>query len=233
MKLSQVATAANISRAAARRFLKTLEVLGYVGLLDDRYYLRAKVLELGFAYLSSMDFQELANPYLSEVARQCEGSSCVGVMDGGEIVFVARAMTEQRIRLVGSIGLRHPAYAVSLGRAILANLPDEEISNYMAKVKFDPLTDFTITNSEQLRSVLESERRRGWYGCKDETKVGVTAIAVPIFDAKGKVKAAVNLNVSPRIVDPVHVAEKYLPILNETAKQLSKALDMDLVPVSV
>lgn len=233
LKLSQVATSANISRAAARRFLKTLEALGYVGMQDDRYYLRAKVMELGYSYLSTMEFQDLAGPYLTDLARLSEGSSCVGIMDNQEIVFVARAVTEQRIRLVGSIGMRFPAYAVSLGRAILAHLSEEELSRYIAKVKFDRLTDFTISNEAQLRAVLESERERGWYGCKDETKVGVTAIAVPIFDARGKVKAAVNLNVSPRIADPAEVADKYLSVLQDTAKQLTNALVMDLIPVSV
>ncbi|MYZ47576.1 IclR family transcriptional regulator domain-containing protein [Propylenella binzhouense] len=233
LKLSEVAKSANMSRAAARRFLKTLEALGYVGSQNDRFYLRAKVLELGFAYLSSMDFQELAKPYLDEIARQAGGSSCISVLDDGEVVFVARAVAEQRIRLVANIGSRYPAYAVSMGRAILANLPPAELDRYCARVRFKPLTEYTISSVDQLRTVLAAERARGWYGCKDETRIGVTAIAVPIFDEQGQARAAVNLNLSGQFSDPEQVADLYLASLRDCAAHLSRALTLNLIPVSV
>lgn len=233
MKLSDVAAEAGISRAAARRFLKTLESLGYVGVEGDGYFLTVRVLDLGYSFVSSMEFSELAYPYLAKLADRAQGSSSIGVLDKGEVVFVARAIVERRFRLLAGIGSRHPAYALALGRAILAHLPAAQLKQYLAKTRLEKITERTITSKSKLTKVLAMERERGWSGCDGESFIGNITIAVPIFDAQGCIRCSVNLNVPGETSTPDKIAADHLTELKQTARHLEKALQTHLMTVTV
>ena len=125
--LSEVARAAGLTRAAARRFLLTLVELGYVSSADGKFRLTPRVLELGYAYLSGLTLTEVAEPHMEELVASVNESSSISVLDGTEIVYVVRVPTRRIMSITLSVGTRLPAYATSMGRVLLASLPDDEL----------------------------------------------------------------------------------------------------------
>src|SRR4051812_1726113 len=131
LTLSEVARATDLTRAAARRFLLTLVELGYVSTDGKQFSLRPRVLELGYAYLSSQSLPEIAAPHLESLVSQVHESSSVSVLDGHEVVYVARVPTKRIMTVTIAVGTRFPAYATSMGRVLLAAKPDEALDAYL------------------------------------------------------------------------------------------------------
>src|SRR5690242_2893586 len=140
LTLSEVARATGLTRAAARRFLLTLVELGYVRTDGRLFALRPRVLELGYAYLSSLTLPEVAEPHLEQLVATVRESSSVSVLDRDEVVYVARVATKRIMRVAISVGTRFPAYATSMGRVLLAGQSDEWVEDYLATVNLLPLT---------------------------------------------------------------------------------------------
>ena len=146
LTLSEIAAAAGLPAATARRCLHTLEELGYVMRNGRNFLLRPKVLELGAAYLESMDIESLTTTYLEDLARTTGDSAALTVLDGHEIVYVARASVRTLMRLEAHVGSRFPAYPTSMGRVLLAGLSAARLEHYFAEAKFEPLTEHTVTD---------------------------------------------------------------------------------------
>ena len=193
LSLSEVATATGLSRAAARRFLHTLVHLGYMRASAGRFELRPKVLELGYAYLSSLTLPEVAMPHLEELVEQVHESSSVSELDGNDVVYIARVPTRRIMAVTISVGTRFPAYATSMGRVLLAAQPDAWLDAYLAAVSLHHLTGRTITTASGLGQELRRIRTRGWAMVDQELEEGVRSIAAPIRDLDGTVIAAVNI----------------------------------------
>lgn len=194
LTLSEVAAATGVTRAAARRFLLTLAELGYVR-NEGRYFsLTARVLELGYAYLSSLSLPEVAEPHLEALVAQVDESSSLSVLDGTDIVYVARVPVRRIMTVAISVGTRFPAYATSMGRVLLAGLPADELDKLLAEVKLEQLTGRTVTSMEALRAELARVRAQGWALVNQELEEGLRAIAAPVRDPSGKVVAAVNVS---------------------------------------
>jgi IclR family transcriptional regulator, pca regulon regulatory protein len=194
MTLSEVATATGMTRAAARRFLLTLIELGYVR-SDGRYFsLTARVLELGYAYLSSLSLPEVAEPHLEALVAEVNESTSVSVLDGTDIVYVARVPVSRIMTVAISVGTRFPAYATSMGRVLLAGLTDDELEAYLAPLRPQALTTRTVTAVGALRAEVARVRAQGWSLVNQELEEGLRAIAAPIRDPEGRVVAAVNVS---------------------------------------
>jgi len=193
LSLSEVATATGLSRAAARRFLLTLVQLGYMRSSGGRFELRPKILELGYAYLSSLTLPEVAMPHLEELVEQVRESSSVSELDGDDVVYIARVPTRRIMAVTISVGTRFPAYATSMGRVLLAAQPDAWLEAYLATVSLHHLTGRTITTASGLGQELRRIRTRGWALVDQELEEGVRSIAAPIRDLDGTVIAAVNV----------------------------------------
>src|SRR6266404_4828682 len=140
LTLSEVATATGLSRAAARRFLHTLVRLGYMHNNNGRFSLRPRILELGYAYLSSLSLPEVAMPHLEELVEQVRESSSVSELDGEDVVYIARVPTKRIMTVAISVGTRFPAYATSMGRVLLADMPDEWLDAYLSQVSLHHFT---------------------------------------------------------------------------------------------
>src|ERR1700730_604548 len=154
LTLSQVAVRAGVARAVARRFLLTLADLGYVA-TDGKYFrLTARVLDLGYAYLSSMPFSNLATEFLQEVSEQTKESCSASVLDGQDIVYVARVATRRILSISLSIGTRLPANCTSMGRVLLAALPQSELEKYLEQVQLRRRTPNTVTDKKRFREIL-------------------------------------------------------------------------------
>ena len=146
MTLSDIARRTGLTRATSRRFLLTLVELGYVRTDDRLFTLTAKVLELGFSYLSSLTLPEIAQPHLEQLAASIHESTSASVLDGTDIVYVARVPTRRIMSVRINIGTRFPAYATSMGRVLLSGFTPEELDAHLASPDFEGFTSRTITS---------------------------------------------------------------------------------------
>jgi len=224
LTLSDVARRTNLTRAAARRFLLTLVDLGYVRSDGKLFALTPRVLELGYAYLSSLSLPEIAEPHLERLAAEVRESSSVSVLDGDEIVYVGRVPTSRIMRVSINVGTRFPAYATSMGRVLLAALSEDELDAYLARAEIHPLTPRAIATPEALRKELATIRAQGWALVDQELEEGLRSVAVPIRDRDGEVVAAVNVSAHASRATKDVVRKTLLPPLLETASRIEADL---------
>lgn len=224
LTLSDVARETGLTRAAARRFLLTLVDLGYVRTDGKRFSLTARVLELGYSYLSSMTLPEVAQPHLEQLSGQVHESSSVSVLDGPDIVYVARVAASRIMTVTINVGTRFPAYATSMGHVLLAGLPADELDRYLKQTPLEQFTDYTLADPEALRSELEKVRSQGYSIVDQELEAGVRSLAVPVRGADGAVVAAVNISThaSRRSVDEIRT--ELVPPLQAAARGIERDL---------
>lgn len=224
LTLSEVARITGLPRAVARRFLHTLVELGYMRTDGRRFALRPKILELGYAYLSSMTLPEIAMPHLELLVEKVRESSSVSVLDGDEVVYVARVPTKRIMTVAISVGTRFPAYATSMGRVMLAGQSDQWLDGFFASTELRPLTSRTITEPSQLRRELSRIREQGWALNDQELEEGLRSLAAPIRDSEGRVIAAVNVSAHASLRTPEALVTDLLPPLLATARQIEHDL---------
>ncbi|WUI01281.1 helix-turn-helix domain-containing protein [Spirillospora sp. NBC_00431] len=219
LTLSEVAHATGLTRAAARRFLLTLVDLGYVRSDGRRFSLTPRVLRLGYAYLSSLSLPEVAEPHLEALVATVHESSSVSVLEGDDIVYVARVPTSRIMTVTVSVGTRFPAFATSMGRVLLADLPEAELDERLAEAARHPLTARTTTDPAALRREIDRARRQGWSLVDQELEDGLRSIAVPIRDGSGRVVAAADISAASSRTPAARMRRELLPLLlDATAK---------------
>jgi IclR family pca regulon transcriptional regulator len=220
LTLSEVAAVTGVTRAAARRFLITLMTLGYVRSDGRRFSLSARVLDLGYAYLSSLSLPDIAEPHLEALVAEVNESSSVSVLDGDDIVYVARVPVSRIMTVAISVGTRFPAYATSMGRVLLAGLTDGELDTYLAKVRIERLTGRTVASPAALRSELLRIRAQGWALVDQELEDGLRAVAAPIRDRNGRTIAALNISVAASRMPLEAIRRTFVPALVATAARI-------------
>jgi IclR family pca regulon transcriptional regulator len=224
LTLSQVAERVGVARAVARRFLLTLADLGYV-VTDGKYFrLTARVLDLGYAYLSSMPFSNVATEFLQEVAERTRESCSGSVLDGPDIVYVARVAAQRILSISLSIGTRLPAYCTSMGRVLLAALPEHELENYLSKVHLRRRTPQTVTDKGRLRQILSEVCQEGYALTDGELEEGLRSIAVPVRSSGGRVIAAINVSTQVGRVSRSQMVKEFLPELRKAAQRIGAVL---------
>ena len=221
LTISQVSTTTGLSRAAVRRCLYTLAKLGFAGSDDNRhFFLRPRILALGHSYISSMPLATAAQPVLEHISHLLHESCSIATLDGVEIVYIARANVTRIMSIDLGVGSRLPAFCTSMGRAILANLPPEELDSVLARVEFKRYTERTITNPAKLTQALRQIRRDGYSIIDQELEHGLRSMAVPIQNPSGKVVAALNIGAHAQRVSIQEMQTKFLPHLRAAAQEL-------------
>lgn len=224
MTLSEVARRALITPAAARRSLHTLVKLGYVRHINKRFLLSARVLTLGAAYLRAAHIEELLMPELRRVVGLFGGAASVTVLDRLNILYVGHYSEERANRIFAGVGVSYPAYPTSMGRVLLAGLPQEALDAYMKDACLEKLTEYTVTDRDKLLGIIAKARKDGYGTAVDELDYGITALAVPIRDQTGRVVAALNSSgYSGRVKIKEMIAER-LPELRQSAARIAQAL---------
>jgi IclR family transcriptional regulator, pca regulon regulatory protein len=224
LTLSEIAGAAGLPAATARRCLHTLEDLGYVLRHERSFVLRPKVLELGAAYLESMNIEALTRTHLEELARLTGDSAALTVLDDTEIIYVARASVRTLIRLEAHVGSRLPAYPTSMGRVLLAGLSEERLERYFERVRIVALTDRTVTEPAKLRRLIAECRASGYSAVEDELAYGVVAVAVPVLDQSGCVVAALNSSGHSKRISKTKLVRERLKMLQGVSRQITAEL---------
>jgi IclR family transcriptional regulator, pca regulon regulatory protein len=220
LTIADAARGALISRAAARRVLLTLVHTGYVA-TDGKFFTPTpRVLRLARGYLEAQSIPERVQPLLDAIMRQTGESSSAAILDGDEIVYVARSAT-RRIMSVGlGVGSRLPAHATSMGRALLAFLPPADLDAFCKRAPFPRLTSRTITDADGMRRELIRVRERGYALVDEELELGLRSIAVPVLEPSGLPVVAINISVAAAQMSALDMREKLLPVLLSTVKGL-------------
>jgi len=226
MTLSEISRRTGLSRGAIGRILHTLGELGYVHGDGRLFTLLPRTLKLGYAYLSSQPLWRLAHPMLEAVAQKTGEACSLSVLDGQEIVYVTWvSQTRVVIDYVG-VGGRLPAFCASMGRVLLAALPDADIDAFLSKAKLKPRTPHTVTEPKKLRAILLAVRRNGYATQDEEIELGQRAVAVPVFDKSGATVAALNVTVAAHRYTTKTMIEKMVPVLRREAAKLGEAISL-------
>jgi IclR family transcriptional regulator, pca regulon regulatory protein len=224
MTLSEVARRADLDRAAARRFLLTLVELGYVDHQGDRFALRPRVLELGFAYLSTLSLPEVAQPHMERLVAQVNESSSIAVLDDLDVVYAVRVPTRRIMSVSIAVGTRFPAWVTSMGRVLLAGLDPADLDERLERIDLQPFTARSVTSVEQLRARLEEVREQGWAMVDQELEEGLRSLAAPIHDAPDATEAALNVSVHASRTTMKELRERFLPLVLRTAAAIQDDL---------
>ena len=225
MTLTEVAAATGMTRAAARRFLLTLEDLGFVASDGKHFSLTPHILRLGYAYLSSMSWWHIAQPFMEQVARTVQESCSAAAMDGDEIVYLARIPGTRIMSVNLNIGSRLPAYCTSLGRVLLARSAGGWAGRLSgARTPLEKRAPRTVTDPGRLRAEIDKVRGQGFSLVDEELEAGVRSIAVPLYDRTGACIAALNVGGAAARTTVQRQLDVYLPALREAARKTTEAL---------
>ena len=224
LTLSDVAKLTGITRAAARRYLLTLTKLNYAD-FDGRYFtLSPRILRLGYAYLSSASLPARVQPFLERISEETGESSSAAILDGDDIVYIARSATRRIMSIGLGVGSRLPAYCTSLGRAILAYQPEVMIDSYVQRVRLEPRTPKTVTDKAAFRAVLDATRGQGYALVNEELEFGLRSIAVPVIEKNRRVTIALNLSAQAGRISAEEMKERFLPALKTASESLGYLL---------
>ena len=220
----EIAQSTGLSRASIRRILLSLELLGYVERSRQVYRLRTQVMRLGFSFLSSSSVVEAARPVLERITEIVHESSSMSMLNGGEIVYVARSAASRVLAAGLSVGSRLPAYCTSMGRVLLSGLPDAALDSYLRDLKPKAYTSRTIVKVPQLRKAILEVRKRGYAIVSEELEAGLRSIAVPVYTRSNRMVAAINVGTHVSRVDQGALLKSCLPALQDGAKTLRNVL---------
>jgi IclR family transcriptional regulator, pca regulon regulatory protein len=216
LNATQAAERAGLTRAAARRHLLTLAHLGYLETDGSHYWLAPKVLRLSGSYLASSRLPRLVQPTLNRLALMARESFSVAVLDGLEVVIVARSASPQAQRLL--------PYGLHLGTRLLGAMRPQALNAWLRGHELQRLTPHTIVDPKALRARIEQARRDDFAVAREEHELGVLALAVPLRDMKGSTLAALNVVVSPQRMDEARLVADCLPTLADAARELRPLL---------
>ena len=222
--LSEVAAGSGLTRAGARRILLTLQTLGYVVTDGKLFTLTPRILDLGFAYLSSMPIWNRAEPVMEALVQQVQESCSAAVLDATDIVYVLRVPTQKIMRSSLGVGSRLPAYCTSLGRLLLADLSDDEVRARLEASNLELLTKHTVTDIEALMAKVAQARKQQWCLVNQELEEGLISVAAPIVNRQGRMVAALNISGQANRTSAKVMQETMLPALIDAAKQVSALL---------
>jgi IclR family pca regulon transcriptional regulator len=220
--LTDVAAATGLTRAGARRILLTLQTLGYVEAEGRLFRLTPKILDLGFAYLTSMPFWNLAEPVMEQLSAQVHESCSAAVLDRTEIVYVLRVPTHKIMTINLSIGSRLPAYCTSMGRVLLAALDDETLEATLGSTPLYAHTPRTVTDKEELKKLIAQVRRQGWAIVDQELEGGLISLSAPIRNRQGRVIAAMNISGNAQRNSAKQMVKAFLQPLQQAAQTVSE-----------
>lgn len=222
--LADVARSTDLTRATARRLLLTLEQLGYVRSDGKQFELTARVLDIGYSFVASLNVNDIAQPFLEAFSEDVNESSSVSVLDDTNIVYVARVPTKRIMTVAIGLGSRFPAYQTSMGRALLAELSDDEIRSVFERSDRSRATPRTVNTADDLLRTTSEVRANGWALVDQELEIGVRSVAAPLRDANGTAIAAMNVSTHVGRTDMNEINRRFLPRLVETASAISAAL---------
>lgn len=221
LTMAELSKRTGLPRAGVRRLLLTLVALGFAKEHEGRYALTPRVLRLGYAYLSSLSFRDVAQPAIEALARQCDEVVAVSVLDGDDVTYVARAEPSSVLRRSLTIGSRIPSFCTSMGRILLAALPEQEMKERLARMPRPVFNKRTVTDVAVIEKEIVRARTQGWCFASEELELGACGIAAPIRDVRGRTVAALNISTNLGRHTEKAFVKAFRPLLLELAGKLS------------
>jgi IclR family pca regulon transcriptional regulator len=222
--LTEVAGRTGLTRAGARRILLTLQTLGYVESDGKLFRLTPRILDLGFAYLSSLPIWNLAEPVMEALVDEVKESCSAAVLEGTDIIYVLRVPTHKIMSISLGVGSRLPAYCTSLGRMLLAALPPDQMMQVLQASDRAARTRYTVTDVNELAARITQVRKQGWSLVNQELEEGLVSMAAPIIDRTGQTVAALNISGQANRSSAKVMQETMLPKLLSAAQAISGRL---------
>jgi IclR family transcriptional regulator, pca regulon regulatory protein len=224
MTLSDLAKAAELPRATARRILFTLERAGFVATDGKLFRLMPRVLVLASSYLASNHVVSVLQPALDRLSGEAQEISSMAILDGNDVVFIARASPTRIFSAGIDIGYRLPAFCTSVGRVLLSRLADDELAKALNAMDLAPLTPFTVTDKKLLLKTIIVDRAEGYSLVDREAEPGFRSISVPVHRYDGVIVAAINMGAHVDRVSSAEMVERFLPRLREAAASVKSML---------
>ena len=223
--LAELAQLTGFSRPAVRRFLITLERMGYVcNNGAGRWSLTPRVLSIGQHYTETHALIELAQPHLLSLAERTSESASLATLDGDEVVYVARVPVRRIMSINVSVGTRVPAHATSMGRVLLAWAPPVVVDEVLTGRPLRAVTPNTLTDLGDVRAELSRVRAQGWSIVSEELEIGLLSASAPVRDRSGEVVAALASSTSVGRSDAETLRRDVVPLLVDAADRLSASL---------
>ncbi|MDL2405969.1 IclR family transcriptional regulator [Rhizobium calliandrae] len=224
LSIAEASKLTGLDRATVRRSLLTLAELGYADYDGKFFTLTPKILRLGHAYLAATPLPTIIQPYLDQLAERAGHNASASVLDGTEVVYIARASQRRVMSINLTPGSRLPAYCASMGRVLLSALPENEARAVLARTELRANTPYTKTDPEELMAEFRRVRDEGYAVIDQELEIGLCSIAVPVTNDRGQTVAAINIGAPAAYVVAADLAERYLPLLRETQAMLRQVL---------
>ncbi|HWT56382.1 MAG TPA: IclR family transcriptional regulator [Rhizobium sp.] len=224
LSIAEASKLTDLDRATVRRSLLTLAELGYADYDGKFFTLTPKILRLGHAYLSATPLPVLIQPHLDQLSEKAGQSASASVLDGTEIVYIARASQRRVMSINLTPGSRLPAYCASMGRVLLAALTENEARALLARSELKQNTPNTKTDPEELIAEFHRVRAEGYAIIDQELEIGLCSIAVPVQNDRGETVAAINIGAPAALVPAAEMKERYLPLLKQTQAALRPLL---------
>jgi IclR family pca regulon transcriptional regulator len=224
LSITDVAERTGLERATARRCLLTLVHLGYASYDGKFFQLTPRVLSLGHTYLSAMPLPRLVQPFLEELARETKESTSAAMLDGTDILYIARASTRRVMSINLAPGARLPAYCTSMGRTLLAALPTAEARAILEHSDLVAYTDHTKADMPGITTELAVIAAQGFAVIDQELELGLGSIAVPLYNASGKIVAAINIGAQTARASTSHMIANFLPLMRKVQSELRPIL---------
>ena len=224
MTLSDLARAADLPRATARRILFTFERAGFVESDGKLFRLTPRVLVLASSYLASNHVVSVLQPALDKLSSEAQEISSMAILDGNDVVFIARASPTRIFSAGIDVGYRLPAFCTSVGRVLLSRLSDGELASALDKMDLAPLTPFTLTDRKLLLKAIVADRAQGYSLVDREAEPGFRSISVPVRRYDGAIVAAINMGAHVDRVSATEMVERFLPRLRDAAASVKSML---------
>ncbi len=225
MTLTEMASRTDMDRAKARRFLLTLEALGYVRRSGRDFELTPRVLELGHAFQASNQYRAVIQHYLQDITAEIGESSSLSVLDGTDVVYVVRSAAPHRLMAISlSVGTRLPAAYTSMGRVLLAQLPQANLDSLLQSMELRAHTPHSLVDRDALHKELDQVRQQGYSLVDQELDLGLRSVAAPVFAGNGDLLGAINISTNAARVPLEVLLDDYLPRLQRLADTVQKTV---------
>ncbi|MGC1304839.1 MAG: IclR family transcriptional regulator C-terminal domain-containing protein [Caulobacteraceae bacterium] len=224
LTLADVARIVNLPRASVRRCLLTLQALGYVESRDRYFSLSPRVLTIAQAYLTSSVLPRVSQSFLERLSEQIGESCSISILNGQDVIYVARSARKRMASLHREVGTQLPAHCTSMGRVLLAALPEAELQAFLEQVTLTRYTPSTVTSPSKLAAVIKRVAKDGFCVVDEELEVNLRAIAVPVRNASGAVVGAINVSTQAARTSRQTMLDVYLPQMLQTAAELRPLL---------
>lgn len=222
--VTELATRLDLNKSTVHRYLNTLKTLGYLEQDEDtkKYRLGIRVVDLGVTVLGGMELRQIAFPYLEELATETGHTVNMSILDGTEIIYIERVRTKRIVDLDLHVGTRLPAYCTSMGKVLLAHLPQQQLERRLSRLELKQRGPNTITDNETLLAELQKTRQQGFAINNEELAYGLYSVAAPVRSRRGDVVAAINMAVHASMVSVAEMENALAPRLISAAEEISR-----------